>query len=100
MLDSAFVENAGPSMQRYVPPRLAFTPAVAHDEPTTSDSCGQKGSAKLTCATSPSPKNVEIRPRVRSKNWSGITKSSGLCSSFSDPTALKERIRSTPSDLN
>ena len=41
------------------------------------ESCGQTGSAKLTCATRPSPKNVETRPRVRSKNWSGMTKSSG-----------------------
>ena len=50
-------------------------------------------------ATSPSPKKVEMRPRVRSKNWSGMTKSSGLCSSLSEPTALSEMIRSTPSDF-
>ena len=35
-------------------------------------------------------KNVEGRPLVRSKNWSGITKSSGASSSFSEPTALNE----------
>jgi hypothetical protein len=29
----------------------------------------------------------------------GITKSSGLCSSFSDPTAETETMRSTPSCL-
>ena len=38
----------------------------------------------------PSPKKVSTRWRVRSKNWSGITKSSGLCSSFNDPTADTE----------
>ena len=32
-------------------------------------------------------------------NWSGITKSVGLCSSFSEPTADSETIRSTPSFL-
>ena len=30
----------------------------------------------------------------------GCTKSSGLCSSLSEPTALSERMRSTPSDFN
>ncbi len=30
----------------------------------------------------PSPKNVAVRANVRSMNWSGITKSVGLCSSF------------------
>ena len=51
------------------------------------------------CATRPSPKNVETRPRVRSKNWSGRTKSCGRCSSLSEPTALSEMMRSTPSDF-
>ena len=48
----------------------------------------------------PSPKKVETRWRVRSKNWSGMTNSSGLCSSFNEPTAEMETIRSTPSCLN
>ncbi len=51
------------------------------------------------CATMPSPKKVSTRCRVRSKNWFGITKSSGLCSSFSDPTAETEIMRSTPNCL-
>ena len=84
-------------MQRYVPPWVTLTPAARQAAPTTRASSGQMGSAKLMCATRPSPKKVETRPRVRSKNWSGITKSSGLWPSFSDPTALSEMMRSTPS---
>ena len=33
-----------------------------------------------------------MRWRVRSTNWSGMTKSSGRCSSFSEPTADSEMI--------
>ena len=45
------------------------------------------------------PKKVLMRPRVRSKNWSGTTTSSGGYSSLRLPTALAEKIRSTPSSL-
>ncbi len=59
----------------------------------------QNGCANPTCATRPRPKNVEMRPRVRSRNWSGMTRSSGLYSSFRLPTALADRMYSTPSVL-
>jgi len=51
-----------------LPPRFTVTPASVHACWSTSESWGQTGSAKLICATSPSPKKVEARPRVRSKN--------------------------------
>ena len=60
----------------------------------------QTGSPKATWPTIPSPKKVAMRLKVRSMNWSGMTNSVGLCSSFSEPTADTERMRSTPSFLN
>jgi hypothetical protein len=59
----------------------------------------QKGSAKPTWATMPSPKKVLGRALVRSKIWSGMTTSSGAIDSFMLPQALTEMIRPTPSDL-
>ncbi len=38
------------------------------------------------------------RPWVRSRNWSGTTRSRGRTSSCSDPTAEQERIQRTPRD--
>ena len=60
---------------------------------------GQKGSAKLMCATMPSPKKVDTRLRVLSMSWSGTTMSWGAISSRRLPTALTDTTRSTPSDL-
>src|SRR5579864_3458434 len=98
--DSAFVENCGPSMHRYVPPCFTLMRDPRHAASTTRAISAQTGSANAMCATTPSPKKVDARFVVRSKNCSGITKSSGLCSSFSDPTADSEMIRLTPSFLN
>ena len=64
-------------------------------------SSGQTGWANDTCTAMPCPaKKVLIRPLVRSKNWSGTTTSSGGYSSLRLPTALAEKIRSTPRSLN
>ena len=41
--DSATVENAGPSMQRYVPPRWVLTPTILHDASRISPSSLQTG---------------------------------------------------------
>ena len=57
---------------------------------------GQTGSPKATWPTMPSPKKVALRANVRSMNWSGMTKSVGLCSSLSEPTAETERMLVTP----
>ena len=59
----------------------------------------QVGSAMLTWATNPVPKNDFSLAKVRSMNWSTMTKLPGLSSSLSDPTAEKETIRSTPARL-
>ena len=84
-------------MQMYVPPFLPTTPTSAHAFTNTPATIGQMGSPKPTWPTTPSPKNVAWRSNVRSMNWSGTTKSVGLCSSFRLPTALTLRILVTPS---
>ena len=84
---------------RVVAEAVAEMPAARQAASRVSLIWGQMGSAKLMWATRPSPKKVEMRPRVRSKNWSGRTKSCGRCCSWSEPTALKEMMRSTPSDF-
>jgi 5'-methylthioadenosine phosphorylase len=76
--DSAIVENCGPSMQTYVPDLCTVAPALRADSHAIADSGPQNGCANATCPTSPSPKNVLARPRVRSKNCVGMTRSSGL----------------------
>ena len=68
MFDSARVENAGPSMQRYVPPFLVVMPNClprfdGHGRHLRTDRIG-----KAHVRDQPSPKKVEIRPLVRSKN--------------------------------
>src|ERR1043165_6980831 len=63
--DSATVENAGPSMQRYVPPRWTLTAAARQDSSSTSPKLAQTGCAKVMCATIPSPKKVDSRARAR-----------------------------------
>ncbi len=59
----------------------------------------QNGWANATCATSPSPKNVLIRPRVRSKNWSGITRSSGayVLAQAADGARRQDPLHAEPS---
>ena len=81
--------GAAAACRRPRPPRRPSRKPVRHG--------AQTGSPKATWATMPSPKKVPTRAKVRSMNWSGITKSVGLCSSFSEPTAETERMRSTPS---
>ncbi len=49
-----------------------------------------------TCATSPVPKKLLARAKVRSTNWSTRTKVPGASSSLSEPTALTERTSVTP----
>ena len=66
--DSASVENAGPSMQTYVPPRWTFTPTRSHAAASWAESRGHVGLSNPICATIPPPKNVAARPFVRSKN--------------------------------
>ena len=56
----------------------------------------QTGSATETCATSPAPKNDFSRAKVRSMNWSTITKCPGAISSRNDPTAETETRCVTP----
>src|SRR5208337_791879 len=82
-----------------MPPSFPVTPATWHASRTTFVISPHTGSPNPMWATMPSPKKVSTRWRVRSKNWSGITKSSGLCSSFSEPTAETETMRSTPNCL-
>ncbi len=94
---SARVENCGPSMQRYVPSSWAFAPVASAAARRWAWSCGQTGSAKATCATTPPPKNDRGRATVRSMNWSTSTSSPGEISSRIDPTALTEMSRVTPS---
>ena len=53
-----------------------------------------------TWATIPSPKKDEMRRFVWSKNWSGMTRSSGGIRSRMLPTALTEMTHSTPSALS
>ena len=48
----------------------------------------------------PSPKKVETRRFVASKNWSGTTRSSGRIASFMLPTAEIEMTHSAPSALS
>jgi hypothetical protein len=50
-----------------------------HSRPAT---VAHTGSPKATWPTMPSPKKVLFRRKVRSMNWSGTTKSVGLCSSL------------------
>src|SRR3546814_13116179 len=54
----------------------------------------------LTCATMPSPKKLFSRAKVRSINWSAITKRPGGISSRSDPTAEMERMSVHPARLS
>ena len=86
-------------MQTYVPPRVAASPAASAASARFAASAGQIGSAKETCATRPSPKNVSARWRVRSMNWSGMSARRGTCSSLRLPTAEAERSASQPSAL-
>ncbi len=86
-------------MQMYVPPTWTCAPAPRATSAIAPATAAQIGSAKLTWPTMPSPKNVSARWRVRSMNWSGKTRSVGAYSSFIEPTALAERIVSTPRSL-
>src|SRR6266542_3826442 len=61
--DSASVENCGPSMFTYAPPRWTVAPTWSAASAAIADSCPQTGCANATCATSPRPKNVLMRPR-------------------------------------
>lgn len=63
------------------------------------------GAPKPACATMPSsspyPKKLDrLMPLVRSKIWSGTTKSFGRTSSLSEPTAVKATMKRTPMDLS
>ena len=51
----------------------------------------------LTCATQPVPKKLLSRAKVRSMNWSTMTKSPGANSSRNDPQALMLITSVTPS---
>jgi hypothetical protein len=66
---------------------------------SASERDGHTGSAKLACATIPSPKNVSRRCLVRSMNWSGITACLGGYSSLRLPTAEADSRASHPSIL-
>jgi len=61
------------------------------------DRSGQTGFATLTCATQPVPKNDFSRAKVRSTNWSTMTKSPGVISSLKLPQALMLTRCVTPS---
>ena len=58
---------------------------------------GQVGWATLTCATQPVPKKLFSRAKVRSMNWSMMTKSPGAISSRNEPQAETEMTSVTPS---
>src|SRR5205807_924059 len=66
--DSASVENCGPSMFTYVPPRCTVAPTADAESAATVARSPHTGWANATCATRPRPKNVLMRPLVRSKN--------------------------------
>src|SRR3546814_12096830 len=66
----------------------------------SADRRGHTESAMLTCATMPSPKQLFSRAKVRSINWSAITKRPGGISSRSDPTAEMERMSVHPARLS
>ena len=59
-------------------------------------SSGATGCAIETCATQPLPKNDEVRPTVRSTNWSATTKVPGDSSSLNEPQAETETRSVTP----
>ena len=61
-----------------------------------SASSGLTGSAIETCATQPGPKKLFSRAKVRSMNWSTMTKCPGGSSSFSDPQAEIDTRSVTP----
>ena len=86
-------------MHTYVPDGWTVAPTARADATASPASSAHTGCANPTCAAMPPPKNVLTRPFVRSKNWSGITTSSGGYSSLRLPTALAEKMRSTPSSL-
>ena len=51
-------------MQMYVPFSCTGTFKVRQALPSTADTCGHVGLSKVTCATMPFPKNVDLRPFV------------------------------------
>src|SRR5260221_6247578 len=76
-------------MLMYVPLRCTGTATETQASASTVDSWPQVGLSKATWATNPFPKNVEMRPFVLSKNWSGTRNSPGRKSSCSEPTDRK-----------
>ena len=94
--DSARVENCGPSITTYVPPRTRRTPAWAPAASSAPPNRAHTGSAMGTWATQPVPKKVLARAKVRSMNWSTTTKVPGARSSLSDPTADNAMTSVTP----
>jgi hypothetical protein len=60
----------------------------------------QTGSAIETWPTSPAPKKLFSRAKVRSTNWSTITNVPGGRSCLNDPTALSEITSVAPSCLS
>ncbi len=57
---------------------------------------GHTGSATETCATQPAPKKLFSRAKLRSMNWSTITKWPGGKSSRKLPTAESDSTSVTP----
>ena len=84
-------------MQTYTPRSWTVAFSARAAAASARDSAGQSGSANCTCATTPPPKNVLRRPRVRSMNWSGTTTCPGAISSRRLPTALTATTQSAPS---
>jgi hypothetical protein len=72
------------------------TPALFAAASSASPSRAQTGCAIETCATQPSPKKLFSRAKVRSMNWSTMTKSPGGRSARSEPQALIETISVAP----
>jgi hypothetical protein len=53
-----------------------------------------------TCPTIPVPKKLFCRAKVRSMNWSGMTKVPGASSSRREPTAENASTSVTPARLS